>query len=56
MNDKEDIQELSTNLTLTEMKSINSLIEVAAQRGIFKPQDFIVFGTIYEKILALFKN
>ena len=52
----EDKQEITTELTLSEMKSINNLIEVAATRGLFKPSDFIVFGNIYEKIRSLFKD
>jgi len=54
MNDEK--QEISTELTLSEMKTINTIIEVSASRGIFKPSDFVVVGNIYEKIRSLYKD
>lgn len=55
MSDGTQFKEISSNLTLSDMKVINNLIEGVAQKGLIKPSDFIVFGNIYEKIQALLK-
>ena len=50
------VKEISSNLTISDMKLINTLIEGVAAKGLFKPSDFTIFGSIYEKISALLKT
>jgi hypothetical protein len=50
------VKEITSNLTISDMRAINTLIEGAAARGLFKPSDFNLFGSIYEKISALLKT
>ena len=56
MNSDDSVKEISSNLKLLDMKAINTLIEVASVKGIFKASDLTLFGTIYEKIVSLLKN
>lgn len=49
MTDSPD-KEISTDLTLSDLKTINTLIEGISQKGLIKPNDFSVIGSIYEKI------
>ena len=50
------VKEVSSNLTISDMRVINTLIEGAAARGLIKPDSFTTFGSIYEKIQALLKT
>jgi len=54
MND--NIKEISSNLTLTDLKIINNLIELISTKGLIRPADFSVIGNIYEKINALLQS
>lgn len=56
MSEEIQVKEISSNLTLSDMKVINNLIEGVAARGLFKPSEFTVFGNIYEKINVLLKS
>jgi len=56
MSNNDPAREISSNLTLSDMKAINTLIEVASVKGIFKASDLTLFGAIYEKIVSLLKN
>lgn len=49
----ESVKEVSTNLTISDMKIINNIIQLASSRGLFKPAEFTVVGTIYEKINSI---
>jgi len=49
-NTEETVKELSTNLTISDMKVINNIIQLASSRGLFKPSEFLVVGTIFDKI------
>jgi len=49
-------QELSTNLTLSDLKVISQLIEVCSVRGVFKASELTVVGDIYNKIAACLVN
>jgi hypothetical protein len=35
------------------MKVINNIIQLASARGLFKPSEFIVVGSIFEKINSI---
>jgi hypothetical protein len=52
-NNEEIVKELSTNLTISDMKVINNIIQLASARGLFKPSEFIVVGSIFEKINSI---
>jgi hypothetical protein len=52
MSDTAD-KEISTDLTLSDLKIINNLIEVAATKGIIRPADYTILGNIYEKIASI---
>lgn len=46
-------EELSTNLTIGDLKTISSIIEACTSRGTFKPAELTIVGTIYEKISSI---
>jgi len=50
------VKEISTELTLSDMRTINNIIEFAAAKGIIKPNDYTVVGNVYEKISQLLKD
>jgi len=52
MNELAD-KEISTDLTLSDLKTINNLIEVITAKGLVRPADFTTIGSIYEKINAI---
>jgi len=54
--DTQSAREISTELTLSDMKVINNIIEFAALKGIIKPNDFTLVGSVYEKISQLLSN
>jgi len=52
-NTEETVREVSTNLTISDMKVISNIIQLASSRGLFKPTEFTVVGTIFEKINSI---
>ena len=52
----EEVREISSNLTISDLKVINTLIEIISSKGIIKPADFVIVGNIYEKIKQVLKN
>jgi hypothetical protein len=49
-------KEISTDLTLSDLKIINNLIELISAKGLIRPQDFTAIGNVYEKIQATLKE
>lgn len=49
-------KEISSSLTISDMKVINNLIEVVSSKGLIRPTDFTLIGSIYEKINAVIKS
>ena len=49
-------EELSTNITVGDLKTIGSIIEACTSRGVFKPNELVIVGTIYEKITSLLNS
>ncbi len=49
-------KEISTSLTISDMKIINNLIELVAAKGLIRPADFNIMGSIYEKINMVIKS
>jgi hypothetical protein len=42
----------STELTINDLAACRSIIDVASQRGAFKPNEMVAVGTVYTKIDA----
>jgi len=42
----------SMQLTLTDLAALKSIIDIASQRGAFKPTEMIVVGQTYTKLMA----
>ena len=51
---KED-EQLSTQLTVSDLKIVTALIEACASRGFFKAGELTVIGGVYDKITATLK-
>jgi hypothetical protein len=51
-----DNSEISSNLTLADLKVINNIIEGVSSKGLIKPNEFSLIGSIYEKINSLLKQ
>ena len=51
----EESKEISSNLTLSDMRVINSIIEHVSSKGVFKAADYTIIGSIYDKIATLLK-
>jgi hypothetical protein len=49
-------QEVSTNLTVSDLKIISQLIEACSTRGVFKANELAVIGELYNKIAACLIN
>lgn len=39
-------------LTINDLAAVKSIIDVASQRGAFKPNEMVAVGTVYSKIDA----
>jgi len=51
---KED-EQLSTQLTVADLKIIVALIEACSARGVFKANELTIIGGVYDKITATLK-
>ena len=40
----------SVELTVQDLASMRSIIDVASQRGAFKPNEMVAVGTVYNKL------
>jgi hypothetical protein len=40
----------SADLTINDLAAVKSIIDVASQRGAFKPNEMVAVGTVYSKI------
>jgi len=47
---QEQIKQEPVALTLEDLGSVLSIIDVATARGTFKPKELVAVGTVYEKI------
>ena len=46
------VQPQNAELTVQDLASIRQVIDVASQRGAFKPNEMVVVGTVYSKLEA----
>jgi hypothetical protein len=51
-----DIKELQTELTVTDLKIIAQIIDLASSKGLFKGSDMLAVGMVYKKIEDVVKN
>ncbi len=49
-------QELSTNLTVGDLKLLASLIELCSARGVLRANELVVIGDLYNKLTACLAN
>lgn len=40
----------NAELTINDLAAVKSIIDVASQRGAFKPNEMVAVGTVYSKI------
>ena len=43
-------QENATELTITDLNALKQIIDVASQRGAFKPNEMMTVGSTYNKL------
>lgn len=48
--------EQSNELTINDLASVKAIIDLASQRGAFKPTEMIAVGQTYAKISAFLEN
>ena len=53
---KPEEREISTNLTISDMKIINNVIDLVSSKGLIKAADFTLLGNIYDKIANIVKQ
>jgi hypothetical protein len=46
----------ATQLTLTDLVAMKSIIDIASQRGTFKPTEMVVVGQTYSKLIAFLES
>jgi hypothetical protein len=45
-------QQEGAELTITDLNNMKSIIDVASQRGAFKPNEMVLIGQTYNKLTA----
>jgi hypothetical protein len=50
-----DVNE-NIQLTLTDLSAMKSIIDIASQRGTFKPNEMIIVGQTYNKLTAFLES
>ena len=48
-------QEQSAELTIADLNAMKSIIDVASERGAFKPNEMTAVGTVYSKLETFLK-
>jgi hypothetical protein len=49
-------QQASTDLNISDLNALRSIIDVATQRGAFKAGEMAAIGTVYNKLSAFLDN
>jgi len=52
----QETTELTTNLTLSDLKVIATLIEACSTKGIFRAGDLTTVGGVYDKLLSILNS
>lgn len=50
-----DVNE-NIQLTLTDLSAMKSIIDIASQRGTFKPNEMMIVGQTYNKLTAFLES
>ena len=48
--------ELTTNLTLSDLKVVATIIEACALKGVFRSNDLTTVGVVYDKIASILSS
>lgn len=51
-NKEQAVESRGAELTVQDLGAIKSIIDVASQRGAFKPNEMMTVGTVYTKLEA----
>ena len=51
-----DATQESGDLSISDLNAMKMIIDVASQRGAFKPNDMVVVGQTYNKLSAFLSN
>jgi hypothetical protein len=54
--ENENTKEISTSLTVEDIKVLAGLIEVCSARGVIRPAEFIPVGTLFNKLVSILQN
>jgi hypothetical protein len=49
-------QEISTSLTLEDIKLLAGLIDTCSTRGVFRANEFIPVGTVFNKLIVILQS
>lgn len=49
-------QQENFDLTLQDLNALRAIIDIAAQRGAFKPAEMTAVGTVYNKLTGFLDN
>lgn len=49
---KQDITAAMAQLTINDLVAMRSIIDIASQRGTFKPTEMVVVGQTYNKLIT----
>lgn len=52
----EQMPDENTQLTLTDLNAMKSIIDIASQRGAFKPNEMVVVGQTYNKLVTFLQQ
>jgi len=55
-NTQEAPQQDPTQLTLTDLAAMKSIIDIASARGTFKPNEMIIVGQTYNKLTTFLEG
>lgn len=57
-NQEQPAQELAdqNQLTINDLVAMKSIIDIASQRGTFKPNEMVVVGTTYSKLISFLET
>ena len=55
-NKQEVPQQDPTQLTLTDLAAMKSIIDIASARGTFKPNEMMIVGQTYNKLIAFLEG
>lgn len=55
-NENENVKEISTSLTVEDIKILASLIDVCSARGAVRPNEYVPIGTVFGKLVSILQS